>query len=107
MALFIGILAVAIILTAINNTYGALGAQLKSDFTGSGSFIYWLGALLIIAVVGYIPGFRSPVKALLVLIVLVFVLKNGTGFWSQLQTALAQGPQAPPAGTTTETVPKA
>jgi type III secretory pathway component EscV len=105
MALFVAIVAIGLIISGINNTWADLGAQLKFDLTGSGSFIYWLGALVLIGFVSFIPGFRTPVRMLLALIILVFVLKNGSGFFSNLQTALQQGPQAPPAADTNVNAP--
>jgi hypothetical protein len=104
MAIVLLIIGVALIVSAIRNTYGQLGNLLAGDFTGSNSFLYWLALLVIVGGLGLVPVMRGPSRMLLGLIVLAYLLKQG-GFWSQLTSALASGPAAVPAAATTLQVP--
>jgi hypothetical protein len=71
--------------------------MLAADFSGSKSFIYWIAALAAIGGLGYIPAFKTPSRALLVLMLVVLLLRNG-GFFSQLSSALSSAqPLAPTA----------
>jgi len=88
---FIGIL---LIVTGAKDTYKALGAQLYKDFIGSQGFVYWLIAVGIIGAVGYYAPWRKFSRLFLALIIIVYILRNG-GLFSQLQSALGQGPQEP------------
>lgn len=95
------VIGVILIITAIRNTYAQFGSQLVGDFTGSGSFLYWFAAIAIIGLIGYAPGFEKPSRYLMALILLVFFLKNGTGFWSQFTSAINNPqPSAEPASFT-------
>ena len=44
--LVIGILAVVV---AIKGNYAAVWTQLDNDFTGAGNFIYWIAAIVVLA----------------------------------------------------------
>jgi hypothetical protein len=70
---------------------------LRGDFTGSNSFIYWLGAIAIVGGLGYIPGIQKVSNAFLALILIVLVLSN-QGVFAQFQSAL-QTSTTPPAPT--------
>jgi hypothetical protein len=79
------IVGVVLLITSVRNTYGVtqangqpgLGGLLQKDFTGTGNFIFWLVALLIIGAVGYIPKLKPISTALLVLVILVLFLTRG------------------------------
>lgn len=95
------ILGALIIVTAYKGTYQEFGNQLVKDFTGGAgsSFIYWVAAVAIIGLLGYVKAFRTPSRALLTLIVLAFFLSN-RGVFSSFQNALgnvqpAKGIQEP------------
>lgn len=88
MALALIIIGAALIIVAIRNTYADLGTLLAKDFTGEGNFLYWIAALAVIGAVGYVPTLRGPSRALLALIVLVFFLTNGTGFFDKVASAI-------------------
>lgn len=92
----LGLLIIGAVLavSALRGTERDLGTLVAGDFTGAGNFGYWIAALAIVGGLGYIPGIQGPARALLALIVIVFVLANGTGFFSQLQSAIAAGPQS-------------
>jgi hypothetical protein len=53
------------------------GSLLKSEvFTGSQPFYKWMGALILVGLIGYAPGARGVSTALLVLILLAIILSN-------------------------------
>lgn len=97
MALLLLIGGVVLVDVAIRNTWSQLGSLIAADFTGSGSFLYWVVAVAAIGAVGYAKPFSGFANLFLALLVLVFFLKNGTGFFSQLQQALSSTPAATPA----------
>lgn len=100
--LVIGLLAVVV---AINGTQRQLAAQLASDFTGSGSFIYWIVAIAVLAMLGRVAGLENTAKAFIGLIVVVYLVSN-TGVWTQAQNALSSL-SAPGATSTQGTVTSA
>lgn len=79
----------------IKNNAATLGKTIGDDFTGAGSFWYWVAAVIIVGSVGYYSKAETVSRLFLVLIVLVFALTNG-GVYSKLVEAL-QNPQAAPA----------
>ncbi len=87
----IALLIVGILLTTagIRGTEGKLATQFASDMTGTDGFIVWLGALVLIGLVGFIPGLQRPSRYLIALVVLVIVLRNG-GVFQNFVTAIAQ-----------------
>lgn len=87
----IALLIVGILLTTsgIRGTEGQLASQFASDMTGTDGFIVWLGALLVIGLIGFVPGLQRPSRYLLALIILVIVLRNG-GVFTNLVAAFAQ-----------------
>ena len=93
------LLAVGILffIVAIQGTQGGLFALLKSEFVGTNSFVVWAAALVIIGLLGYIKPIRPISHAFLVLILLVLVLSNGKGFFSQFNAAI-RSPVAPSVG---------
>lgn len=82
--LFIGILLVA---SGIKGTEHELGAQLADDLTGTDGFLIWLGAIVLLGLISKIPGFETPSKYFLAL-VLVAVLLNNSSLIANLQSAL-------------------
>lgn len=91
--LIIGLLLIA---TALKGTEHELGQQLVYDFIGASGFIAWVGAILAIGAIGYIPGLRSPSRWMLALLATVMVVRNG-GVFSQAQAALQGVSAAGPA----------
>jgi hypothetical protein len=87
--LFIGILLVA---SGIKGTEHELGTQLSNDLTGIDGFLVWLGAIVLLGLVSKIPGFETPSKYFLAL-VLVAVLLNNSNFITNLQSALTNPSQ--------------
>ena len=109
MALIFFIVGAAIIVAAIRNTQGDLGTLVAGDFSGPNSFLYWLAVGAILGLVGYVPAFRNPSRVFMGLLIVVLLLTKGTGFFSQLQSALAgakpQTTQPPGPATPTTGVP--
>lgn len=89
-------IGLVLFVTAIKNTYAAMGTLIKGDFTGPGNFTYWLAAIGIVGLVGYYAPFRPLSRAFLILIIVVMLLRNG-GFAQQLTSAIQNGPVSPPA----------
>jgi hypothetical protein len=83
--LFLGFV---LIMTGVNDTGTQLGQLLVSDFSGSGNFFYWIAAIVILGLIGYVPAFRTASRLFIGLIILVIFLSN-QGIWANLTTALA------------------
>jgi hypothetical protein len=94
--IFIGLL---LTVAGVRNTQDDLYTLIQGDFTGSSSFIYWLAAIAIVGGVGYVPKLKPLSNAFLVLILIVLVLKQGTGFFDQFSTALKQSTATQATGT--------
>ena len=85
---------VMLIVTGAQNTYAALGSQLRGDFTGQNNFTYWFLALVVVGMIGYIPALRTFSRWFLALIFIALLFSH-RGFFSQLTQALQQGPKSP------------
>ena len=83
--LAIGIL---LVIAAYNNTQTVLARQLKKDFSGSTGFIYWIAAIMIVGVIGYIKPMQTVSRAMLALILVVIFLTH-SGVFSQFNSALS------------------
>lgn len=109
------IIGIVLLISGVRATQDTLFSLVKGDFTGSDNFIYWLGAILIIGAIGYIPKVKPISTALLVLVIVVLFLKKGDatglggGFFSQFTKALgttgsSQGTGATTLASATQTV---
>jgi hypothetical protein len=94
-----------LIIVAFQNTMGQLAAELESDIPG---FFVWAIAIAAILGLGYVPGFKTPSRWLLGLVVLVVVLVNYktilsgfTNFATTGSSATAAGAAATPANPST------
>jgi hypothetical protein len=59
----------------------AAGSLLYAEnFSGTNPFYKWAGAMIIIAAIGYVPELEDISMALLVLVMLVIVIDNKSGF---------------------------
>lgn len=90
MAIAFFIVGIALIVSAFRNTQGQLGTLVAGDFSGSNSFLYWLAVAGILGAAGYVPTLRSPSRWFMGLLVIVLMLTQGKGFFSQLSSALSQ-----------------
>lgn len=100
--LFLGLIMLA---SALQGTEHELAKQLQTDMVGTNGYLPWIGAIMAIGAIGYIPGMKTPSRTLLALLATVVIVRNG-GVWANAQTALqgvsSAGPApsiAPPAGT--------
>ena len=91
-------LGILFFIVSLQGTQGSLFDLLKSEFVGTNSFVVWAAAFVIIGLLGYIKPIRPITHAFLVLMLLVLVLTNGKGFFSQFNSAL-RSPTAPTAST--------
>ena len=92
------IIGILVVIAGVKNNASLLEQTLVSDFSGAGSFWYWIAAVLAIGSLGYYSPAKQVSHLFLVLIVLVFLLSNG-GVFAQLQSAV-QSPK-PAAGNST------
>jgi hypothetical protein len=95
--LFIGT-GLVMVLVGLNGDASKLYQLLAADFSGPGSFIYWVFAIIILGSLGYIKGLENFSKMFLILVLIVLFLDNG-GFFAQFQAYL-KSTQATPATAT-------
>jgi len=88
MPIFMGIIATLLIVTAMKGNQAAVMMQVKKDFTGSGNFLYWILAILVLGAIGYVPMLQKGSKLLVALIVIVFIVAN-KGIFAKIQQALS------------------
>jgi hypothetical protein len=96
MPLALLIVGVALAASAFNGTYKQLGTLFAGDFTGVGSFLPWIGAVVLVGMIGYIPKFQTPSRLFILLVLLAMFLAN-KGFFAQFQGALTNTSYSPPA----------
>lgn len=74
------IIALILVIVGLRGTQSDLYCLLRSDFTGQGNFLYWLAAVLLIGMIGYIDKLRPVSDAFIVLmIVSLFLATNKPG----------------------------
>lgn len=83
--LFIGALLVVV---GYRGTHTDLLDLLKSDFTGSNNFIFWIISILVIGAVGYIPRLKPVSDGFLALVILVLFISN-PGFFARFMEQVA------------------
>jgi hypothetical protein len=64
-----------LVVTAFNNSFGALASELESDIP---PYFRWAAAIAAILGIGYLPGLRTPSRYLLALVLLVILLANNS-----------------------------
>jgi hypothetical protein len=87
--IFIGLV---LVIAAIEGTEQALGAQLKKDFSGQGSFLLWAAAIVAVGSIGYVPELKRFSDTFLVLLLVSLLFSNPAALGniaSQIQTAAA------------------
>lgn len=97
--LFIGMI---LIITGFQNTYSAFGQQVQKDFSGSGSFVYWLAAIGIVGALGYIKDLQGFSRVFMLLIIVALFLEPGNNsLFANLKSGLSAGSTTPvnPVGT--------
>jgi hypothetical protein len=83
------IVGLALLVTAIRGTTSAFFTLVKGDFTGTGNFIYWIVAILVIGAVGYVKKLQPVSDMMLALVLIVLFLKSGTGFFDKFTQQIA------------------
>lgn len=87
--------AILLIVVAFNGTQSTAFSLLKSEFTGSGSFLIWAVAILVLGFLGYIKPLKPVANAFLLLVLLVMFISN-KGFFASFNQQI-RNPQAPSA----------
>ena len=90
MAYVLVALGLMLTIAGVRDKQGDLFELIQGDFTGPNSFIYWLFAVAIIGGIGYVPGFKDFSRAFLGLLLLVFILNQGTGLFDRLKAGLTE-----------------
>ncbi len=93
MPLFFLLIGILFLVLARNGTQGEFEQLLKSEFTGSQSFVVWASALVLLGLVGFFKPVRPIADAMIGLIILVLILHN-KGVFAQFNAAL-RNPVAP------------
>jgi hypothetical protein len=82
------IVGVILLIAGIRGQIGNLASLIKSDFTGSGNYIYWVVAILAVGSVGYVKKLQPISDAFLALVLIVLMLAN-KGFFAQFMSGLS------------------
>lgn len=80
------------VVTGVQNTYAAFGAQLQTDGV---AFLKWGIAIGGVGAMGYVPDLQGLSRAMLALILIAMILANsktGAGFFGNLTNAINKGP---------------
>lgn len=96
------IVGIILIVAAYRGSVDSLFRLLVGDFTGPGSFLFWVAAILMIGSIGYIPGFRKLSITFLTLILVVLFLRN-RGVFDQLTAAIRASASSTPQAADTST----
>lgn len=90
MAVVLIIIALILIVSAVRGQTALVADTLKSDmqsgFSSAGNFGAWLVVMLVLSGIGSIKALKAPADAMIVLILIVFLLRNG-GFFDKLFSA--------------------
>lgn len=93
------VVGIGLIVVAIRGTHAAAFDLLRSEFSGPNSFVTWALAIFILGGLGYVPVIRPITRALLLLVLLVIFLKNGSGLFArfndQIRNPSASIPSTP------------
>ncbi len=90
------IIGLLLVVSGARGTAGDLAKLLKSDFSGSNNFFYWVGAILLIGALGYYSPAERVSRMFLALIIIVMILAN-KGLFQKLTDALSNVQAPPPA----------
>ena len=114
MAFALLIIGITLVVAAVRGTHLNLIQLIWGDFTGPANFWYWIAALLLVGMIGYIPKLKALSDGLLVIIILSLLLARSNpkepegGFFKQLTDALGTTKNASsssPSSTATPTGP--
>ena len=82
---------VVLVVAGVRGKQGDLFTLLKGDFTGPNNFSYWVVAILLLGLLGYVPKLKALANAFMGLLILVLFLNNsssGGGFFAKFTAAL-------------------
>lgn len=83
------IIGLMIVIATATGNVKALGAQVRADFTGPQSFVYWLGAVGVVGAIGYVPQLEKISRAFIGLLILIILIAGGNrGLFAKFQQAL-------------------
>ena len=89
-----------LLVTGVKGTQDQLYSLVQDDFTGSGSFIYWLAAIGLVGSLGYVPSLKGFSNAFLILILIVLLIhQNPQTLFGNISSALSGSTTAAPATT--------
>ena len=81
------VVGLLIVVAGIKNNAAELESTIVGDFSGAGSFWYWIVAVIVIGSIGYYQPAKNVSHLFLGLIVLVFLISN-KGVFAQIQAAI-------------------
>lgn len=81
------IIGLIVVVAAVRDQLSTLSNLVIGDFTGSGNFIYFFVAIIVLGSIGYIEKLKPVSDAFLILVIVVLFLHN-RGVFSQFQSAL-------------------
>jgi hypothetical protein len=104
-ALLAAFLAIILFVAAYQGTanINALATQVENDvFSSNGStgFLVWAGAIALLAVIGSVLKIPRATKLFMALVIAVYFLKNGNGFFSSFTSAFMSAQKSAAASAT-------
>lgn len=84
-----------LVITGLNGDAAQLWGLLAADFQGTGSYRYWAVSIIVLGAIGYIPSLEQFSHLFLVLVIVALLLNN-KGFFTQLQTFISGTPATNP-----------
>ncbi len=87
MPLVLILIGLLFLVAAVRDQLGTLFGLVKGDFTGSGNFVYFVAAIVVIGAIGYSDKLKPLSDGFLFLVILVLVIHN-KGVFANLQSAL-------------------
>jgi hypothetical protein len=83
------VMGLLFLVVAVRGTQDTLFSLVKSEFTGSGSFIPWAAAIFILGAIGYAKPVKPIADAMIGLVLLAMILNNKGGIFKQFETQIA------------------
>lgn len=83
------VVGIILLVTAIQGTTGQLGSMLVQDTFGTGGYVYWFVAIIVIGAVGYVKQLKTLSDMGMFLVVLVLFLSH-KGFFQQFNAEIGK-----------------
>lgn len=90
MPLLLVVVGLMLVVTALRGTTADFGSRLSQDV--SGGFLKWVAAIIVVGMLGYVPGLQTPSRYLLGLIVIAILISQGSGFLDQFVQQIENPP---------------